>query len=423
MRVHPAEAYSEDFAGCIYTASGVENDILLAGEQSLRRPSVAGKILGQKTGQRYASPQVDDYFPHSLSTNRREAGSLRRVSEVYAGSNETHSAGLETPPFQADLFDPLEESQSLDPPNMKPLALTREQVDPWLSDVPFHYHNIPQPFCAVIFGLGSDRGERVGVDRTLLDGAPPDCALKVDDLESQFVVKDAWLPREELAGRESEAGCFARTGERNPTLRRPKQQSDRPTNSGGFEIGACPHSDCPEMFGDHRSQSRWHFMIPFLEFYTSINILINRGGAEANRGMLIDLYHAIRVGDTSPYSTKIRSILCVLCPATCLRVRNLTRTLMVSRHSTSFYVGFLWSTQGRIGSKLHPLTLVSHIMNGHSPPRLFDFFRVARLCNGGLIPLTDPQKHYDHHLGHTQQCTVDLEAEDLAAETQLSALP
>jgi serine/threonine protein kinase len=34
------------------------------------------------------------------------------------------------------------------------------------------------------------------------------------------------------------------------------------------------------------------------------NILLNPGGADGNRGILIDFDHAIRVGDTSPYSTK-----------------------------------------------------------------------------------------------------------------------
>ena len=34
------------------------------------------------------------------------------------------------------------------------------------------------------------------------------------------------------------------------------------------------------------------------------NILIYPGGEEGNRGILIDYDHAIRIADTSPYSTK-----------------------------------------------------------------------------------------------------------------------
>ena len=34
------------------------------------------------------------------------------------------------------------------------------------------------------------------------------------------------------------------------------------------------------------------------------NILINSEGVEGNRGILIDFDHSIRIGDTSPYSTK-----------------------------------------------------------------------------------------------------------------------
>jgi serine/threonine protein kinase len=34
------------------------------------------------------------------------------------------------------------------------------------------------------------------------------------------------------------------------------------------------------------------------------NILIHPDGEEGNRGILIDYGHAIRIGDTSPYSTK-----------------------------------------------------------------------------------------------------------------------
>jgi hypothetical protein len=38
------------------------------------------------------------------------------------------------------------------------------------------------------------------------------------------------------------------------------------------------------------------------------NILINEGGEEEDRGILIDLDHAIRVDDTSPYSTKLKIV-------------------------------------------------------------------------------------------------------------------
>jgi hypothetical protein len=51
---------------------------------------------------------------------------------------------------------------------------------------------------------------------------------------------------------------------------------------------------------------------------------------------------------------------------------------------------------------------------------LYDFFRSRRLYGGKYIPPTDSKTDYDIYLGHIQQCILDMEAEDLAAEHQLS---
>jgi Fungal protein kinase len=115
-----------------------------------------------------------------------------------------------------------------------------------VASPPFNYHQHPAQFCAVIFGLGSDRGELVGFDqsmfpgtkgfrvRTLVNSGENSSkevqyvireglfrfsslvgrgttilrTLKLDDLNSTFVVKDAWIPRGELAGRESEGSLL-----------------------------------------------------------------------------------------------------------------------------------------------------------------------------------------------------------------------
>ncbi|KAF8490279.1 hypothetical protein JB92DRAFT_1333915 [Gautieria morchelliformis] len=53
---------------------------------------------------------------------------------------------------------------------------------------------------------------------------------------------------------------------------------------------------------------------------------------------------------------------------------------------------------------------------------LFDFFSLRRLGAGMYAPPVDPDKDYDTYLGHIDQCVLDMEAEDLAAEHPLSNL-
>jgi hypothetical protein len=54
--------------------------------------------------------------------------------------------------------------------------------------------------------------------------------------------------------------------------------------------------------------------------------------------------------------------------------------------------------------------------------RLFDFFRFRPFDDEeDALPL-NPKKDYDTYLSHIQQCILDMEAEDMAAEHHLSDL-
>ncbi|KAF8522849.1 hypothetical protein JB92DRAFT_3110422 [Gautieria morchelliformis] len=279
-----------------------------------------------------------------------------------------------------------------------------------VTSPPFDYHEHPAQFCAVIFGLGSDRGERVGFDQSMFPGkkdflvrtlvnpgekSPKEVqyvireglfrfsslvgrgtnvlrTLKLDDLNSTsvvkdatiphgelpgresegsdinstFVVKDAWIPRGDLPGRESEGSLLRHAQakgvvngipqlEHFEEIRRSddpndldtilrNRQIDQPTAEDlklervHTRIVLKPFAETIDHFETRKdlllafldavlAHRQLHDVAGILHRDISIgNILINPAGAEGNRGILIDFDHAIRVGDTSPYSTKGR---------------------------------------------------------------------------------------------------------------------
>ncbi len=115
-----------------------------------------------------------------------------------------------------------------------------------VASPPCHYHQHPEQFWAIISGLASDNAERTGFDNSIFGDGPytkirtleptEDGSLtethytikgrifqfpslvgrgticwrtsRSDDLESTFVVKDAWIAPSELAGRESESSLL-----------------------------------------------------------------------------------------------------------------------------------------------------------------------------------------------------------------------
>jgi len=115
-----------------------------------------------------------------------------------------------------------------------------------LSSQPCNYHQDPEQFWAIIAGLASDKTERTGFDSTIFcdgpymkirtlepieDGSLTGTHYRIKQLlfqcrslvgrgticwlaagpdgsETTFVIKDAWIAPEELAGRESEASLL-----------------------------------------------------------------------------------------------------------------------------------------------------------------------------------------------------------------------
>jgi len=293
------------------------------------------------------------------------------------------------------------------------LVLTESMVIVYMFDhsgavasKPFNYHQQPEQFCAVISQLASDNAQSIGFDLTMFsegtstrirtcesneDGSLKECLYTIkerlfmfpslngrgticwltsgsNDPESLFVVKDAWIAPEELAGRESEGSllyhakskgvimgvaqvrhfeevhCGPGVSDLDTVLRNRRAERTSPDN---IKLDRVHTRIVMETYGKTLDQfltrkelllafhdavlGIYHFLPLIVQTDFSVttahrnlhdvagilhrdvsvrNILINSEGAEGNRGILIDFDHSIRVGDTSPYSTKTKIVLC-----------------------------------------------------------------------------------------------------------------
>ncbi|KAF8530000.1 hypothetical protein JB92DRAFT_557978 [Gautieria morchelliformis] len=401
-----------------------------------------------------------------------------------------------------------------------------------VESAPFNYHQYPAQFCAIIFRLGSDHGEHIGFDqsifphdkgivvrtvsgerprkevlyaireklfcysnlvgrgtivlRTVKVGSPnaqedgPDA--QEDGPDAQFIVKDAWIRREELAGRESEGSLLRHAQaqgvvqgvaqlEHFEEITRSDDPNDLDTVLRNRQIDEPTAEDLKlervhtrivlKTFGKTIDQfaTRRDLLLAFhdavlahqqlyevagiLHRDISIgNILINPGGVKGNRGILIDFDHAIRVGDTSPYSTKARigtwrymsgrvlegkvphtylddleSFYYVLCWI--LMVHTAPRVQRTPPSIASYWDKSMSHAikLGQIASYAFDLPLEPWFGSCFQvlASRLHNFFHIRRPSMGDLAPPVDPNKDYDEYLGYIRQCILDMNAEDAAA--------
>jgi hypothetical protein len=206
------------------------------------------------------------------------------------------------------------------------------------------------------------------------------CWLVRDDrTDVEYVIKDAWIAPEELPGRESEAsllwhvqrqGVFKgvaqiryfeevllgnestaidsilhnrrTTGAGDRTMERMHTRLVLSTHGKPLDHFSSPmefllayhdavvgaSTTClkrPNVFISSSAHRNLYEIAGILHRDVSVrNILINAGGEEGDRGILIDFDHAIRVGDTSPYSAK-RKIVSFVSPRTCVQPLSAAR--------------------------------------------------------------------------------------------------
>jgi Fungal protein kinase len=266
----------------------VMNDILLAEEESRQRPPLQRKGIGQNKTERKSSHRYEEWWrtKHVRGVLATHAKNKRVYAEPHSSVSPTlylagggsqvlgvawtivKSAAMSgISPIQVVLdSDDLLSARDRLAANVTHmmsvqtrrgfaygLILTESTCSVYMFDhsgavtsQPFNYHLCPAQFCAVLFGLGSDQGERLGFDRSIfadekgilvrtqvdsgedlpkevhyvitkvlfrfssLIGRGTVCWLteRVDEPHSQFVIKDAWIPREELSGRESEGSLL-----------------------------------------------------------------------------------------------------------------------------------------------------------------------------------------------------------------------
>ncbi|KAF8584582.1 hypothetical protein K439DRAFT_1566433 [Ramaria rubella] len=250
-----------------------------------------------------------------------------------------------------------------------------------VSSPSFDYHMEPVQFCAIVTGLASYEGERLGFDTSILNedsqailrvtefvgrkrakevkyaltdllyfasdlvGRGTICfATRMDaDPERQYVLKDSWVAHDVLEGKESEASLIAHARNLGVSKGIPRIQysedvrikgstgvtrldsvfSNRQTQSPDNAVERVHTRLIMEPYGIplHHFSNRKELLMAYhdaLQAHRNLyeiagilhrdikpeNILINPDGEEGSRGILIDFDHAIRVADTSPYSTK-----------------------------------------------------------------------------------------------------------------------
>ena len=291
------------------------------------------------------------------------------------------------------------------------LVITETEVTVYMFDHsgavasrPCNYHQDPEQFWAIIVGLASDKTGRTGFDSSIfgdgrytkvrtferiedgssmrthytlkerlfqflsLVGRGTICwlATRPDEPYSRFVIKDAWIAPEELAGREAEASLLRHIQTRGvvagvvqirhseevrrgidatdlDTVFRNRRVEDSSSSERALDrvhtrivmdthgktldrfatrkelllafhdavLGAqdLAFSRDNDTLSDSVAHRNVHDMAGVLHRDISVkNILINVEGVEGDRGILIDFDHAIRVGDTSPYSTKTKIV-------------------------------------------------------------------------------------------------------------------
>ncbi|KAF8478768.1 hypothetical protein JB92DRAFT_3133895 [Gautieria morchelliformis] len=393
-----------------------------------------------------------------------------------------------------------------------------------VASQPFNYHQHPTQFCAVLFGLGSDQGDRIGFDknfvvdhqhgpllRTRVDsgnGLPNEVyyslddtlfhspslvgrgticwlAVKLEDPHSLFVIKDAWIPRAELSGGESEGSLLRHAESKGiekgiaqlehfEEVTRSNDPSDLDTILRNRQVDTPAAEDLKldrvhtcivlrtygkrlELFETRQellfafrdavlAHRELHEVAGILHRDISMgNILINSGGTEGNRGILIDFDHAIRVGDTSLHSTK-RKI---------GTWRFMSRNILEGKNPhtyiddlESFYFVLCWILMVYSGpDKPKPKTVLPRqaawwddedacaMKGGHLASRVFllpldtwfgpsfralainlcDFFRLRSL---GLTKFVSARKDYDEYLGYIDQC---IKAEGWGGNEHLSS--
>ncbi|KAF8584585.1 hypothetical protein K439DRAFT_1134675 [Ramaria rubella] len=249
-----------------------------------------------------------------------------------------------------------------------------------VSSPSFDYHMEPVQFCAIVTGLASYEGERLGFDTSILNedsqailrvtefvgrkrakevkyaltdllyfasdlvGRGTICfAARMDADERQYVLKDSWVANDVLEGKESEASLIAHARNLGVSKGIPRIQhsedvrikgstgvtrldsvfSNRQTQSPDNAVERVHTRLIMEPYGIplHHFSNRTELLTAYhdaLQAHRNLyekagilhrdikpeNILINPNGDEGNHGILIDFDHAIRVTDSSPYSTK-----------------------------------------------------------------------------------------------------------------------
>ncbi|KIJ29803.1 hypothetical protein M422DRAFT_187936 [Sphaerobolus stellatus SS14] len=270
------------------------------------------------------------------------------------------------------------------------LLLTEETCTVYLFDrsgatysEPFNFHEDPNLFCAVICLLGSSKLQDIGFDTsfflnkenllqvrskqdtgrrsfrkqtyTILDtifrsptylGRGTFCwlAQRVGDMESRYVIKDAWIAQG-LPGKESEGTLLKLAHEKGVVMGIPEFQSCEDvcqSDSGDPDAILLnrkifnPSQELMKLERIHTRvimkaygktlnefSSRKELILAFHDAVlahrnlhqiagilhrdiSARNILINPHGSEGNRGILIDYDNAIRIDDESPYAKKSR---------------------------------------------------------------------------------------------------------------------
>ncbi|KAF8520515.1 hypothetical protein JB92DRAFT_3094664 [Gautieria morchelliformis] len=483
------------------------NDILAAEKQSRQQPSASSKALGQ-TGKRTCVLATHAKKKKVQSSHARRPNLPVSPTLFLAGAGANvvgvtwtvikpiTQAGISPMEVILDSDDFLAARDRLaanmtqimsDQTNRRfayGLILTETTCTVYMFDhsgavaaPPFNYHQHPAQFCAVLFGLPtvasvsaltrpSSRVQRTFMFVLYLVGRGTTTlrTLKLGDLNSTFVVKDAWIPRGELAGRESEGSLLRHARakgvvqlEHFEDIRRSNDPNDLDTILRNRKIDQPtaeelklervhtrivlkPFAETIDQFETRKdlllafhdavlAHQQLHDVAGILHRDISIgNILLNPRGAEDNRGILIDFDHAIRVGDTSPYLTK----------------RQIGTWRFMSRNALdgkrphtyiddleAFYFVLCWILM--VYSGPHKVKAVPKqaawwdlpdafvMKEGHFgirefrlpvdrwfgpcfktlASRLFDFFRVRGPIGRLIVHPDDPKRDYDKYLGHT----------------------
>ncbi|KAF8461314.1 hypothetical protein JB92DRAFT_3072201 [Gautieria morchelliformis] len=380
---------SPNIASKLYTPLRMlMNDILVAEEESRQHPSSPEKASGRRTAPRKPPYLRDDSW--STKHVRRILATHSKRKRVQNGAHcpVTPTLFLAGAGYQV-LKISWTATRAVAVSGISPIEIILDSDDlpaarnRVVASQPFNYHQYPTQFCAILFGLGSDQGDRIGFDknfvmdhqhgpllRTRVDsgnGLPNEVyysiddtlfhspsfvgrgticwlAVKLEDPHSLFVIKDAWISRAELAGGESEGSLLRHAQSKGivegiaqlehfEEVTRSNDPNDLDTILRNRQVDTPAAEDLKldrvhtrivlrtygkrlEFFKSKQellfafrdavlAHRELHEVAGILHRDISMgNILINSGGTEGNRGILIDFDHAIRVGDTSLHSTK-----------------------------------------------------------------------------------------------------------------------